>query len=725
MQKTILKPFSTPGKSIVRWFLICFLSFSLIFLITLLPLISYCRSVFTDLEIKKSTQQMDFGISQLENTVNGVNSAAYNLKSDIRFLPFFYRESDYSSITVSVRNQMMSYLNGLMFPLTLVSDCTLQFSENTVITPTRTMFDENYLFYPDRFKVDDLTYEEWTALLSENDTGFLPVSHVTTTNGAYDALIYSLPIMNGRYFYVCLKMDDIKRALIDTDMLDSCYLTLTDLDGHTLHTDLSDSPENYHSVTQRTSVGQLSVTVHIPKSALSSKMTPLYYFLGVYLLLCIVVLCVTVFIGSHLSSKPLLQIIRMLEHSEPQSIDFPEGADSKKQVQPFHYGFHYIQNRVQSYETNLNTYRNTIATQAKVLQARFLEKALHGSLTTDKEFEQFFSYFPDFPESYCLIQFGLIEQSDENGTLYPDALSMIQIYLENSLPKAYLQQLNSSELLMIIDEEDAEEYSHIINYLIENINREEPSYHAWGITSKCYSHPKSLPTAYWQLQDLYSRISTESLSGLCTASDVQNIRRAGFQLSDILSIHTAITSGNRELALLKLQSYSENQSTNNRPTFELLRSILLCIKRDYVDLLIDEDIPTYRPHLSLYDALENTVVLFCDRIQAIKTQAEIDPFIEKVKAYIDLHFTEDDLCLTKLADCFQCSSSKIQKAFSKEVGVAVSVYIEKKRMELANQLLLEGEYSVTEVGRKCGFANDNTFYKAYRRVFGHAPTSAK
>ena len=93
MQKNILKHFSTPGKSIVRWFLICFLCFSLIFLIALFPLISYCRGVFTDLEIKKSTQQMDFGISQLENTVNGVNSAAYNLKSDIRFFPFFYRES--------------------------------------------------------------------------------------------------------------------------------------------------------------------------------------------------------------------------------------------------------------------------------------------------------------------------------------------------------------------------------------------------------------------------------------------------------------------------------------------------------------------------------------------------------------------------------------------------------------------------------------------------------
>ena len=67
----------------------------------------------------------------------------------------------------------------------------------------------------------------------------------------------------------------------------------------------------------------------------------------------------------------------------------------------------------------------------------------------------------------------------------------------------------------------------------------------------------------------------------------------------------------------------------------------------------------------------------------------------------------------------------IQKAFPKEMGISLSAYIEKKRMELANELLLLGEDSVSEVAKKCGFTNDNTFYKAYRRTFGHAPTSLK
>ena len=72
MSKYVSAPPLSQKRSIARWFLLCFLCFSLVFLIALLPLISYCRNVFIELEIKKSTQQMTFGVSQIENTVTGI-----------------------------------------------------------------------------------------------------------------------------------------------------------------------------------------------------------------------------------------------------------------------------------------------------------------------------------------------------------------------------------------------------------------------------------------------------------------------------------------------------------------------------------------------------------------------------------------------------------------------------------------------------------------------------
>lgn len=713
-------------KSIISWFQISFLCFSIIFLLTLLPLIFYCRNVFTDLEIQKSSQQMTAGIAQLEDNVAGIVSAASSLSSDSRFLPFRYINPDYSSIPVSIRMQLKFHLNSLMFPLSLVSDSALHLSENIVVTPSITIFNETPEYYPFHFRVEGMEYEEWMALLEEQGSGFLPALQITV-NGAttYDALIYSVPWGIDSYLYACMNISDIKQTLIAKSDLDTYFLTLSNLNGNCLYTDLPATMSDIHSISQTTSYGNLLVTIHIPKSILTEQMRPLYVFLGLYLTLCMLVLLITIYIGSRVTSKPVINILNLLsENGLPPAPLFPQ-KHGQQSSSPFQTGFLYIQNQVVSYKTNLNNYRDVITTQAKVLQSRFLEKALHGSLSTEADYEEFLSYFPDFPDRFCLVKLGILEMVSEKGTLYSDALSLIRLYLQNTLPHVYQQQLTNAELLLIIDEKHLEESTTILNYLLENINREEPCYHAWAIAGNVYHHPKNIPTAYWKIQDLCTSIPPDTISSLQMVSDFQHSKKIGFQMEDAPSLHSAITYGNKEIALLKLQGYSESLNAGDRSVFEMIRSILLCIKQENADLLSEQTLPPYRVGSNLYAILEEAISAFCDIFCQIKQQNPPDSFAGQVKEYIDAHFPEDDLCQTTLAEHFRCSPSKIHKAFTKEYDFTVSNYIEKQRMNLANDLLNKGEFTVVEIAAKCGFSSYNTFIKAYRRVFGHRPSDLK
>ena len=54
--------------------------------------------------------------------------------------------------------------------------------------------------------------------------------------------------------------------------------------------------------------------------------------------------------------------------------------------------------------------------------------------------------------------------------------------------------------------------------------------------------------------------------------------------------------------------------------------------------------------------------------------------------------------------------------------MTMSKYIEQKRMNRANELLAQGQKTVTEIAAECGFGNPNSFYKAYKRFYGYAPT---
>ncbi len=723
MDRFTFKKKLTPLRSIYRWFMVCFAIFSIVFFIVLLPIIFYCRSTFAELELQKTAQKANYGISQLDNTITSIRNVSQNLSNDSRFYTLRYPDSTYSEISTSEQVQLRNYLNALMLPVELVTDCALQLSEDDAVTPRVITFGSHLGYYPFQFSVDDLTYEEWNLLLMENSPGFMSMHQVSTPVSSYDALIYSIHWSNNKFFYVCLDVDKVKQVLIEKENLNDYRVTIENSKGSCLYTDAPDSLADFHSITHNAHDSGLVITIHIPKSVLNEHLGALYSFLGLYLTICFFLLAVVIVIGTNLSSRPLARIITTLEGQTRHFAAIPaqECADAPKTLA---YGFQYIQRKILAYEVSMQDFQTTINAQSSILRTRFIEKALHGLLTTDSDYHSFYTYFPEFPDKYCLVLIGLTEQPTEKGTIYSNPLSNIHYYLQQTLPHAYLQQLSAQTLLLIIDSDDYAEYSSRINHLLANINQEEPCYHAWGITSNFFQHPKQLALAYLQIQDLRSVIATESLSSLCTASDMPSARKSGFQMSDAANIYTAITNGNSILALAQLQNYSEHLSNQNRSVFEMYRAILLCIKQDFPSLLINAEIPIAYTQTDMYIVIAETVQTFCQLFQEQKEERS-DSLAMCVKQYIDLHFTEEGLCSVSLEEHFQCSFDKLRKSFSKEIGTPITSYIMQRRLTLANEMLLRGETSISDVAKQCGFANYNTFHKAYRRTYGCAPSVAK
>lgn len=721
-QKKGRNKISLPKRSIFRWFFIGFFGFSIIFFIALIPLYSYCRKTFTELKINEISRQMNFGVTQLDSAISCIMNASTSTADNALFYPLQYLNVNYSDITVTDRRQMLSYLRNLIRPFDLIKDCSLQISENDAITMSLTTFENPIGYYPFHFCVEDWSYDEWMSILSESSPGFLPVHHITTPLSSYDALIYSIKWHRDKYFYATFDVNDIKKIMIEQNYLDTLFLTIENANGDCLYTDYMGNPFDYYTVFQNTTSGSLRITLHIPKTTLQAHMIPLYTFISIYLIIYSLILLIIIYIGSHISAKPLNKIIDKIDNNITLPFELSKKIQDEESSH-FNYGFDYIYNKIQLYESNIQDYQTTIATQTKVLQARFIEKALHGTLSTASDYEAFYSYFPHFPESFCLILLGLLEKAMKQKDIYPNVLSLIQYQLQQSLPDAYQQQLSNNTLLLIVDTKNYNTSFDTINHLIAQINEEESAYHAWGIMSKICEHPDKIAFAYRQIQDLKGQLSIESLSQLCIISDFKMNPMTTFQMSDTLALYSAIVAGNNDVALSRLNNYADLLVSHNRSVCEMFRALLLCIKQEYANLLIDIEIPLYNTQTDIYMSLKDVINIFCDKIRTEKEQS--DSFGLVVKAYIDAHFSEDTLCSTSLEEHFQCSYTKIRKAFSASVNIPISSYIEKKRMDLSTELLTSGEYSVAEVAKKCGYINDSTFYKAYKRTYGHAPSSIK
>lgn len=87
--------------------------------------------------------------------------------------------------------------------------------------------------------------------------------------------------------------------------------------------------------------------------------------------------------------------------------------------------------------------------------------------------------------------------------------------------------------------------------------------------------------------------------------------------------------------------------------------------------------------------------------------------------YVNQHYRER-LTLEGLAERFYVSKYHLSHEFQKHMGTGVYKYIQKKRLQIARQLLAGGEHP-SAVSGLCGFADYAGFYRAFIGEYGVAP----
>lgn len=90
--------------------------------------------------------------------------------------------------------------------------------------------------------------------------------------------------------------------------------------------------------------------------------------------------------------------------------------------------------------------------------------------------------------------------------------------------------------------------------------------------------------------------------------------------------------------------------------------------------------------------------------------------------YIQKHLTQK-ITLTDIAKELDLSESYVRQTFKKEIGVSINDYLLQQKMELARQLLLEGE-SPMRTAELLGYEYYSTFHQQYVKKFRVPPKEA-
>lgn len=95
------------------------------------------------------------------------------------------------------------------------------------------------------------------------------------------------------------------------------------------------------------------------------------------------------------------------------------------------------------------------------------------------------------------------------------------------------------------------------------------------------------------------------------------------------------------------------------------------------------------------------------------------PLVSGVIDFVNAHYQER-LTLDSLAERFFVSKYHLSHEFQRQVGTGVYRYIQKKRLQIARQLLAGGEYP-NSVSGLCGFTDYAGFYRAFKAEYAVGP----
>lgn len=94
--------------------------------------------------------------------------------------------------------------------------------------------------------------------------------------------------------------------------------------------------------------------------------------------------------------------------------------------------------------------------------------------------------------------------------------------------------------------------------------------------------------------------------------------------------------------------------------------------------------------------------------------------LEQIVSWVDQHYTEA-ISLGSLANRFYLSKGYLSALFRQATGSSVKDYVCARRMAHV-QLLLSSGIPIAQAAARVGFGDYSTFYRAYVRSFGHAPS---
>lgn len=711
-----MKRISQKGYSLIH-FLKNYLMFATIVFLLMIPIFYEAFQVVEKNEEERTYREIVKGIGLIDDEISVVSNGIFRLRNNVNYsyvrsMKKIEKTSDYYRMM-----EFRNYFAELTGAYTLFKSPLCYFTNGIVITPNTVYFDSDkegsLLYHPIGYEsqkvwLEDLTDENYSHQFLEADTFY---NAMGTMDGIPYAHTYaSTENKEKAMFLAILPIDTVYEFTGLDELKDIASIKIVNQNTkEVLYSNQVDIQEKSSVFEVRSNQSLTTIRVEIPKRYFWLQMKGLIRIAVVYLLLFILVAFIISVLLAWRNLKPLGKIITTLEkYTDPS-----ENGNKK--------GYEYIEDSIKEIGESGIQHQNQYKRLNEEMDHWMLREQILNGLEGDR-LSDFLDSHADFkvPFRLLVLQFAHTEweiPSDDVKNLF-EQQKMMLFFFSKVRPNLFVMIRYD-----IADDEDLQAG------FMQFVNRAE---HDFGcdviltVSEPLYELDK--------LNEVYhaERYSMKYLSGqkLILQEKIQKEVRKGLNDIDLLEnmkLTDLILAGNEQEAkkLISRQWYqvSISQTYNMIEQLFYMQSALL----NNIAVKLRCEICTEEMEKSdtipdMEQKMLKCAAELCDVAQKIKNDSK-NELTKKIIAYIEEHYDDPDFYMMSLVEAFGICDKTIGKMIKTYLNIGFSEYLEQLRIQKARILLENPEVPIRVIASESGFGSENTFYKAFRRIYKVSPSN--
>jgi len=705
-----------------RYILIFFL-FAFLIILLFIPVYLYISDFTLKNELSLLINKLHNGVDIVDFTINNINNTAFILRTDQRYSIFKSEPHvlrDYTGINPYHLTQLRNTFQILTLPHSIMTDTGVIFSKDVVLTPDRMFcYSRYYHFYDQFLSCGNYSYDEWLGLLNSKNSYIPAQTYTSSDHGTYEAITFEIHWPGSSYlddntFFSTMSINKLLPLLSDPVITEQGLIKIYDIMGNLLYEKNNNTPGKYHIISEESLTSQLRFEIGIPDSIIQKQIAHVRNLILFFsFLVSTIIISLSLIFGWH-SYTPVHRFLTRINGTNNilSETEKEEQWDFKKSLGRFYQD---LANAISTIDVKFEKSLQIINHQTELLRSQTLEKALGKGIYDIKEKDEFLMLFPDFPGKYII---GVIRNEPQENISLEERLTAHFLLLglvRTKFNNIYIQSIEGEFIILVLPVNNDNSQSWNSSMLeFQDILYKQHNLVIHFLLSDVYENPQDLPKIWQQLQ--YFHVIPVP------------VQQPPFSIHSMELLYNTLRNANITGALLILHECSSRLPEPEDPvlselTWNMLFNVVVQLKIEYPEMLGSISVPVFikrQQQLLFEKQFPECFRLICEKIRNMKDKNE-SKLGKQIYAYINENLFDQNFYLPMVADHFKISPPTLQKLIKNITGQTFLSYVEKQRLTKARELLSTGEYSVNEVSKQCGFGNTNSFYKAFKRIYGFTP----